>query len=128
MIFRRGRGWPPRATVRAAGRLLPGGTPDSSDPRGAPLIGCETVKQTGATGAAECGLAAAAALSARGMRGVPGFRGRILGEPHAVMVADHGCALAAAGPVAAGPILAGREGGAVRLRAGQDVVHVGLVA
>src|SRR3712207_7103230 len=46
-------------------------------------------------------------------------------SPHAVVVAHHGGALrAASGPVAAGPILGPRKGGAVRLRAGQDVVGV----
>jgi hypothetical protein len=44
------------------------------------------------------------------------------------MVADHRGAFAALGPVAAGAVLGAREGGAVRLRAGEDVVHVGRVA
>src|SRR4029453_15456958 len=46
---------------------------------------------------------------------------------HAVVVADDGGA--ALGPVAAGHVLVAHgEGAAVRLRAGEDVVHVGRVA
>ena len=41
-----------------------------------------------------------------------------------VEVADHGRSLGAAGPVAAGPVLAGRECPAIGLRAGEDVVVV----
>src|SRR5437899_2938402 len=40
---------------------------------------------------------------------------------------DHRGALAAARPVLARAVLARREGRAVRLRAGEDVVHVGLI-
>src|SRR2546425_209149 len=44
------------------------------------------------------------------------------------MMADHPRPLAALRPVAAGPILDGRERGAIRLSASQDVVHVRRVA
>src|SRR4029453_15774551 len=46
----------------------------------------------------------------------------------AIDMADHRRALGAAGPIAACPVLAGRESFAVRLRAGQDVVVVRRVA
>src|SRR5262249_43266342 len=46
----------------------------------------------------------------------------------AVVMTNHGRTLTALGPVAAGSILAGRERGAIRLGAGQDVVHVRGVA
>src|SRR5919109_4019984 len=88
-------------------------------------VGREAVEQAVAAGALQRLLAAAAA---RGMRRVPGFGGRIVAQAHAVVMADHRGPVAAAGPVAAGPVLAGRERGAVRLRAGQDVVPVGAVA
>ena len=50
--------------------------------------------------------------------------GAVIAQPLAVDVADHGRALGAARPVAAGAILAGRERAAFRGRAGQDVVTV----
>src|SRR5262245_47035463 len=84
----------------------------------------EAVKQPGAAGAHEVRLAAAALRSARGMRRVPGFRRRVVGEALAVDVAEHGRALRAAGPVAAGAILACGERRAVHLRAGEGVVLV----
>src|SRR5262249_16873794 len=43
----------------------------------------------------------------------------------AVVMADHRAPLPALGPVAAGPVVARREGPAVRLRACQNVVPVG---
>src|SRR5215211_1840227 len=62
------------------------------------------------------------------MRRVPRFRGIVVAQALAVMMADHRSPLPALGPVAAGAILAGREGPAVRLRSGQDVVPVGRIA
>ena len=49
-------------------------------------------------------------------------------QAHAVVVAEHGGARAALRPVAAGHVRAAREGGAVALRAGEDVVSVRGVA
>src|SRR5437764_10946935 len=77
----------------------------------------EAIEQAVAAGAAQVGLAAAAVVAARGMRGVPGFRLDGVGQAFAVDVAEHGGAAAAAGPVAAGAVLAGAEGGTVHLRA-----------
>src|SRR5256712_1236968 len=62
------------------------------------------------------------------MRRVPGLRRIVVAKALPVMMADHRRPLAALRPVAAGAILAGRERGAVRLGAGQDVVHVRRVA
>src|SRR3989449_11332606 len=62
------------------------------------------------------------------MRRVPRLRGVVVAQALAVVVPDHRRALAAARPVLARPVLARRERGAVRLRAGQDVVHVRLIA
>src|SRR5262245_13844298 len=93
----------------------------------APSIRGEAVEQAVAAGAAQIGLAAAAVRAARGVRRVPRLRGVVVAQALAVVVADHGGALPALGPVAAGAILARREGAAVRLRAGQHVVAVGGV-
>ena len=43
-------------------------------------------------------------------------------------MAEHGGADGAARPITAGHVITSREGSAVRLRAGEDVVHVRLVA
>src|SRR5262245_66685789 len=59
---------------------------------------------------------------------IPRFRRGVVAQTLAIDVADHRRALGAAGPIAAGPVLAGRESFAVRLRAGQDVVIVRRVA
>src|SRR5689334_20666743 len=92
------------------------------------LISGEAVEQPVAAGAAQIGLAAAALRTARGMRGIPRMRGRVVAQSDAVVMAEHRRALRAARPVATGAVVAGREGGAVRLRAGQDVVPVRRVA
>src|SRR5262249_16989522 len=77
-----------------------------------------------ATGAAQGGFAAAA----RGMRGVPGLRGRVIAQAGAVVMPDHrGAAVTALRPVAAGPVFRPGVCHAVGLRAGEDVVHVGRV-
>jgi len=53
----------------------------------------------------------------------------VVAQADAVVVADHGRALAVPRPVAAGRVpVAQGEGAAVRLRARQDIVHVGGVA
>src|SRR5262245_11864850 len=88
------------------------------------LIRHETVQETVATGASQVRLAATAVGAARGVRRVPRFRRLVVTQPHAVVMPDHGAALFAARPVLAGTVLAGRERGAVALRAGQDVVPV----
>src|SRR5215216_4382180 len=92
------------------------------------LIRGEAIEQAVASGAAQIGLAATAVRAARGMRRVPRFRGIVVAQALAVMMADHRGALPALGPIAAGPILAGREGPAVRLRAGQHVMPIGRIA
>src|SRR5262249_60604660 len=81
-----------------------------------------------AAGTPQMALTAAAFRTARGMRRVPGPRRLVVAQALPVVMAEHRRPLAALGPVAAGPILAGRERGAVRLGARQDVVHVGRVA
>ena len=88
----------------------------------------EAVVQPGAAGALQIVLAAAAARPARGVRRVPGFRRRTVIEPRAVGMADHRGALPTLRPVAARAVVGAREGRAVRLRAGEDVVHVRRVA
>src|SRR5262249_12251649 len=84
----------------------------------------EAVEQAGAAGAFQVGLAAAAAA----VRRAPRARRRALVEAVAVVVAELGGALSVAGPVAAGGVVAGREAAAVRGRACQHVVLVGIVA
>src|SRR5262249_49619575 len=88
----------------------------------------EAVEQPVAAGALEIVLAAAAVRAARRVRGVPRLRGVVVAQTLSVVMADHRRALAALRPVAAGAIVAGRERGAVGLRAGEDVVHVRGVA
>src|SRR5262245_59834704 len=61
------------------------------------------------------------------MGGVPGLRGVVVAKTLPIVMADHGRSLPALRPVATSTILAGREGRAVRLGAGQDVVHVRCV-
>src|SRR2546428_8804659 len=62
------------------------------------------------------------------MRRVPGLRRIVVAQALPVVMADHRRPLAALRPVAAGAVLPGRERGAVRLGAGQDVVHVRRIA
>src|SRR5689334_8538044 len=95
---------------------------------GGPSLRGEAVEEPGAARPLECVLAAAAGLPARGVRRVPGLRGVVVAQALAVVMAHHGGAGGAARPVLAGAVLAGREGGAVGLRAGEDVVGVGLIA
>ena len=89
---------------------------------GLPLLGREAVEQASPAGAHEVLLAAAA----RRVREVPEVDA--LRVPDQVVVAHHGSAFATRSPVAAGHVLAGRKGGAVPLRPGQDVVLVRLIA
>src|SRR5258705_13801571 len=107
--------------IETAERYRPGHPSQNLQDR---LLGGEAIEQPAAAGAAQIGLAAAAVWSARGMRGIPRPCWRVVAQPLAVDVADHGRALGAAGPVAAGAILTGRESAAFRGRAGQDVVTV----
>src|SRR5213593_4984185 len=88
----------------------------------------EAVEEAVAAGALEIVLAAAAVGPARRVRRVPGLRRVVVAQALSIVMADHRRPLAALRPVAAGAILAGRERGAVRLGAGQDVVHVRRVA
>src|SRR6266850_2348849 len=92
------------------------------------LLRGEAVEQAIAAGTLQIVLTAAPVGSARGMRRVPRLRRIVVTQALPVMMADHRRPLAALRPVAAGAILAGRERGAVRLGAGQDVVHVRRVA
>src|SRR5262249_31016780 len=88
----------------------------------------QAVEQAVASGASQIVLAAAALGPARGVRRIPRFGRGVVARTPAVDVADHGRALGAARPVAAGSILAGRKRAPVRLRAGQNVVVIGRVA
>src|SRR5215831_3292317 len=99
-------------------------TPSS---RRIPLICGKTIEQAVAAGAAQIGLAAAAVRAARGVRGVPRFRGVVVAQPLPVDVADDRGTLGAARPVVAGLILTRRKRFAVGLRAGQRIVLVGGV-
>src|SRR5262249_47623852 len=81
-----------------------------------------------AAGTPQMALTAAAFRTAREMRRVPGPRRLVVAQALPVVMAEHRRPLAALRPVAAGPILSGRERGAVRLPARQDVVHVGRIA
>src|SRR5262245_7842768 len=74
-------------------------------------VGRKTIEQAGAAGGAQFGKAAAACR----MRRVPGFRRRRVAYAGTVVVANKRGALAALGPVAAGPVIRNRECGAVRL-------------
>src|SRR5262245_16354652 len=85
----------------------------------------EAVEQAVAAGALQVGLAAAAIRPARGVRRVPRFRRVVVAQPLPVVMADHGGALPALGPVAAGTILARRQRTAIGLRTRQDVMSVG---
>src|SRR5437660_290413 len=62
------------------------------------------------------------------MRRIPRLGRGVVAQALAVAVADHGCALGAARPVAAGSVLAGRKGPSVHLRARKNVVSIGRVA
>src|SRR5215467_15028647 len=92
------------------------------------LPGRDAVEEAVTSSALQIVLAAAAVRPARGMRRVPRLRRVVVAQSLPVVMADHRGALSALGPVAAGAILAGREGGAVRLRAGEHIVHVRRVA
>src|SRR5215813_5163782 len=91
-------------------------------------VGGEAVEKTGAAGAAQVVLAAAAVLAARGMRRIPRTRRGVVTQTLAVDVAEHRRALRAACPVLAGPVLVRRKSAAVHLRTRQDVMVVGRVA
>ena len=88
----------------------------------------EAVKQTITARAPQGFLAAATTRAARWMRRIPGFGGIVVAQALAVVVADHGRPLAAAGPVATGHIIATSKRPAIHLRAGQDIVHIRGVA
>src|SRR6266851_8682716 len=83
-------------------------------------IGREAVEQAGAAGRHQGGRIA----GARGVRRVPRLRSIVVTQARAVGMAQHRVAFAALGPVAAGHVLVRREGGAIGLRAGKDVVLV----
>src|SRR6185437_770568 len=88
----------------------------------------EAIEQAIAARGAQVGLRAAAVFPARGMRRIPRMGGLVLSQALAVRVAEHGRPLRAARPILARPVLAVGESGPVRLRTGQHVVAVGLVA
>src|SRR5579885_81879 len=62
------------------------------------------------------------------MRGIPRARGFVVAQSLPIVVAEHDGALGGARVIFASAVLAQRESGAVRLRAGQNVVPVRLVA
>src|SRR6516162_9538718 len=80
----------------------------------AALLGGEAIEQPVAAGAAQVGLATAAIGPARGMRWIPRPRCRIVAQSFAVDMANHGCALGAARPVATGAIVTGRKSATFR--------------
>src|SRR5450755_4765238 len=122
---RRSRAMRGRAGSLSMSRLLKVGTRTPSRRHALQgLVRREAVDAGVATGRLERVDAAAARL----VRRVPRFRRNAVVETGAVAVAEHGRALAALGPVAAGRVDGAGDGGAVGLRAGQDVVHVGRVA
>src|SRR5262249_5850556 len=103
-------------------RLFSGDRPPRS------LLGREAVEEACASGALEVVLAAAAVRPTGGMRRVPRLGRVVVAQSLTVGMTHHRRALAALRPVAARLVLAGGERGAVRLRAGEDVVHVRRVA
>jgi hypothetical protein len=74
----------------------------------------EAIEQPAAAGRTKVGLTAASVRTTRGMARVPRACARVAREAHAVVMADHGCSLGAAGPVDAGAVLSGREVSVVR--------------
>src|SRR5262249_519279 len=92
------------------------------------LVRGEAVEQAVAAGAPEVVLAAAAVGPTRGMRRIPRLGRGIVAQTLAVAVADHGGALGAARPVAAGSVLPGRESPPVHLRPRKNSVRIGRVA
>src|SRR5215204_6168284 len=92
------------------------------------LVRGKAVEQAVAARAFQRVLAAAAAGPARGMRRVPGFRGVVVAQALAVMMADHGGALGAARPVLAGHVGVACDCPTVGRGPGQNVVHVRRVA
>src|SRR5215470_8656349 len=102
--------------------------PSSRPRRGTRLFRGEAIEQAIASGALEIVLTAAAVRAARGVRRVPRLRCVVVAQTLAIVMADHRRALTALCPVATGAVVAARKRGPVRLRAGQDVVHVRCVA
>src|SRR5215813_5726932 len=94
----------------------------------ASLFRGKAIEEAVAPGALEIILAAAAVRPARGVRRIPRLRRIVVTQTLSIVMTDHRRALTALGPVAARPVLARREGGTIRLRARQDVVHVRCVA
>src|SRR5262245_15469110 len=98
----------------------------SSDPKSLSgqrqLVSGEAVEIAIAAGASQIALATAAIRPARGMRRVPRLGGGVVAQAPAIAMADHRGTLRAAGPVAAGPVLAWRESPAVSLRTSQNVM------
>src|SRR5215831_19070210 len=88
----------------------------------------EAVEESRAAGALEIVLAATPARTARGMRRIPRLRGIVVAQALTVDMAEHDGAGRVARVILARAVLAGREGTAVGLRAGERVVHVGRVA
>jgi hypothetical protein len=87
-------------------------------------IHSKAIEHAGAAGGLEIVLRAAASGPARRMRRIPRLGRRAVVEAGAVVMADHRGTRPALGPVAAGAVVADGEGRAIRLRAGEDVVHV----
>src|SRR5438045_8836362 len=96
--------------------------------RGTLSIGREAIQQAVAARALEIILGAATAGTAGWMRRIPRLGGRALVEPGAVGMPYHCHPLTALGPVAAGTVVSSRKRRSIRLRAGENVVHVRCIA
>src|SRR5690606_32616322 len=105
-----------------AARPRPGGRPSLAVHPRLAVVRREAVEQARTARLLEARLAA----TRRGVGRVPGPARRRAGEP--VVVAEERGAFRAARPVVAGAVLARREGGAIHLRSGQDVVLVRRIA
>src|SRR6266700_3088184 len=88
----------------------------------------EAIHQAVAAGGLQVGLRAAAIGAARGVRGIPGFRGLVVAQAEPVDMSEHGRTLRTACPVLAGAVVGACERGAVSLRSRQRVVAVRRVA
>src|SRR5215475_5127841 len=77
----------------------------------------KAVEQAGPAGAPEVRLAAPAIRSARGVRGIPRLRFRIVAQAFAVDMAEHRRSLSAACPVLARAVFTRRKRAAVHRRA-----------
>src|SRR5215469_5496631 len=123
---------PAAGAAIAASHLLPAAGPPAvtirppfrNRAKAVTLICRETVEQPRAAGA----LKPILATVARGMRRVPRLTAWVVGGPGTVTVPEHGAADGTRSPILTGHVVTRRKCFAVRLRAGQYVVHVGRIA